>query len=212
MPFECEICGRKMNTTASYNAHKKTHKHYKCAICSENFNQKMKYMTHMGIHETGKVLTCNICGKQFGRSSNFYNHQRIHLGIKKFKCYICGHAFVKAANLDAHLLIHCDSDQPSSSKGEHEEPTANMAEKSNEVARNLIHNESSQFESSGSVGAVVGQQNKQSIETKSIPSENIFNDCQKTTAEAYSEDVDSDDLLFDNSQQTYSSYDSMYSL
>lgn len=79
-----------MNTTASYNAHIKTHKDFKCEICNETFNQKIKYMSHMGTHETGKVLECNICGKKFGRSSNFYNHQRIHMGIKKFKCYICG--------------------------------------------------------------------------------------------------------------------------
>lgn len=98
-----------MNTTASYNAHIKTHKDFKCEICNETFNQKIKYMSHMGTHETGKVLECNICGKKFGRSSNFYNHQRIHMGIKKFKCYICGNGFIKAANLDAHLLIHCES-------------------------------------------------------------------------------------------------------
>lgn len=106
-PYECKICGLKVNTTASYNAHMKTHKNFKCEICNEIFNQKIKYMSHMGMHETGKVLECNICGKKFGRSSNFYNHQRIHMGIKKFKCYICGHGFVKAANLDTHLLIHC---------------------------------------------------------------------------------------------------------
>lgn len=38
--------------SASYNAHKKTHKDFKCAICNENFNQKIKYMSHMGMHET----------------------------------------------------------------------------------------------------------------------------------------------------------------
>lgn len=51
-PFECQICGLRVNTTASFNAHKKTHKDFKCEICNEIFNQKIKYMSHMGMHET----------------------------------------------------------------------------------------------------------------------------------------------------------------
>lgn len=51
-PFECQICGLRVNTTASFNAHKKTHKDFKCEICNETFNQKIKYMSHMGMHET----------------------------------------------------------------------------------------------------------------------------------------------------------------
>lgn len=135
-----------MNTTASYNAHLKTHKDFKCEICHETFNQKIKYMSHMGMHETGKVLECNICGKKFGRSSNFYNHQRIHLGIKKFKCYICGNAFVKAANLDVHLSSHCESnkagilnepnknDSPGNIKINQKSETSHIAEKGKDNA------------------------------------------------------------------------------
>lgn len=55
-PFECQICGLRVNTTASFNAHKKTHKDFKCEICNETFNQKIKYMSHMGMHETVRTF------------------------------------------------------------------------------------------------------------------------------------------------------------
>lgn len=211
-----------MNTTASYNAHIKTHKDFKCAICNETFNQKMKYMSHMGMHETGKVLECNICGKKFGRSSNFYNHQRIHLGIRKFKCYICGQGFVKAANLDAHLLIHCDTDEMASTNSctvvaVEQSPIASTSATQIDMARKSDKDVAS---TSVSLGTANDDRDK-IVEDKSY--DRILFGTGDDMSAHESDDNDSvgatnkykfepGEFLFDNTQQTFSSYDSMYSL
>lgn len=204
-----------MNTTASYNAHIKTHKDFKCAICNETFNQKMKYMSHMGMHETGKVLECNICGKKFGRSSNFYNHQRIHLGIRKFKCYICGQGFVKAANLDAHLLIHCDTDGMASTSSCTVEAVEHSPIASTSATQMDVIGKSDTDVASTAVSLDASNDDHDKIVDGKSYDRILFGTGDDVSPHE-SDDNDSvganDMFLFDNTQQTFSSYDSMYSL
>lgn len=103
--FICSYCGKIASTKANLNSHVATHGDFRCELCDLNFDQKLKFRSHMLIHETGKTIECKICGKKFGRSSNFYNHQRIHLGLTKFKCQICGSGFIKESNLETHYSM-----------------------------------------------------------------------------------------------------------
>lgn len=86
-PFECDLCGLKLNSRSSFTNHLRV-KHK----LSEN---------------AAKIVPCHLCDKIFG-SKMILNRHFIsqHCSESQFICHVCAKGFKTSSRLKQHLIIH----------------------------------------------------------------------------------------------------------
>lgn len=103
--FQCESCGKKFKSEATYHHHLKMHQadfDHKCEICDARFKSIHYLRGHMKVHSDVKDYVCSICSQAFKRKEQLRRHLRMHEGIR-FGCPLCpGVSFMDKGYLKEH--------------------------------------------------------------------------------------------------------------
>lgn len=106
----CQICGKILSSSATFNVHMMTHTQQKdivCPICDRRFYIKQQLKIHMeSIHEK-KDFVCNICGLKCRWRKSLRRHMLLHDDNPyKHKCTYCDKAFARPNQLRYHVMKH----------------------------------------------------------------------------------------------------------
>ncbi|EDS30187.1 conserved hypothetical protein [Culex quinquefasciatus] len=106
----CQVCGKILSSSATFNVHMMTHTNQKdiaCPICDKKFYVKQQLKIHMeSIHEK-KDFVCNICGLKCRWRKSLRRHMLLHEDNPyKHKCTYCDKAFARPNQLRYHVMKH----------------------------------------------------------------------------------------------------------
>lgn len=106
----CQICGKILSSSATFNVHMMTHTQQKdivCPICDRRFYVKQQLKIHIeSIHEK-KDFVCNICGLKCRWRKSLRRHMLLHDDNPyKHKCTYCDKAFARPNQLRYHVMKH----------------------------------------------------------------------------------------------------------
>lgn len=106
----CQICGKILSSSATFNVHMMTHTQQKdivCPICDRRFYVKQQLKIHIeSIHEK-KDFVCNICGLKCRWRKSLRRHMLLHdENPYKHKCTYCDKAFARPNQLRYHVMKH----------------------------------------------------------------------------------------------------------
>ncbi|XP_026739444.1 zinc finger protein 567-like isoform X2 [Trichoplusia ni] len=111
-PFPCPTCTRSFHTELALKNHNwvhtcetKTDKQYKCNTCSESFEYKYNFISHLKEHRANGL--CQICGRMFRSEKTYVAHMSVHLpSTTSFTCKICGRSYNTWGGLKTHSVTH----------------------------------------------------------------------------------------------------------
>ncbi|XP_058467342.1 zinc finger protein weckle-like [Malaya genurostris] len=106
----CQVCGKILSSSATFNVHMMTHTQQKdivCPICDKRFYVKQQLKIHIeSIHEK-KDFVCNICGLKCRWRKSLRRHMLLHDDNPyKHKCTYCDKAFARPNQLRYHVMKH----------------------------------------------------------------------------------------------------------
>ncbi|XP_041082439.1 zinc finger protein 574 isoform X2 [Polyodon spathula] len=107
--FECQTCGKRLNSPANLRLHELAHtgvRPFKCSQCPKGFTNKASLSLHERRHWGLSPHKCAECGKSFVSASGLSLHQRIHTGERPYPCPECGKRFRQATHLREHRRTH----------------------------------------------------------------------------------------------------------
>ena len=132
-PFNCNICGKKMQSYSQLKKHQTKRKSYKCELCEFSTHLPYSLTAHKRTHEIHKCDQCNFstdrfhyltrhkkihanekdskfkcewCGYRTQWLTNFVTHKRIHTGEKPFKCSFCDYRARRKGDVKVHEMKH----------------------------------------------------------------------------------------------------------
>ncbi|EDV58052.1 zinc finger protein weckle [Drosophila erecta] len=76
--FECNICGKKLQTRAILNKHKYVHteeRRFKCEVCGSGCKNSTALKIHLLGHTGLRPYVCKYCGKAFASNTNCRSHK-----------------------------------------------------------------------------------------------------------------------------------------
>uniref|UniRef100_A0A6P4DXK8 Zinc finger protein weckle n=1 Tax=Drosophila rhopaloa TaxID=1041015 RepID=A0A6P4DXK8_DRORH len=76
--FECDICGKKLQTRAILNKHKYVHieeRRFKCEVCGSGCKNSTALKIHLLGHTGLRPYVCKYCGKAFASNTNCRSHK-----------------------------------------------------------------------------------------------------------------------------------------
>lgn len=76
--YECEICGKKLQTRAIWNKHKYVHtneRRFKCSICGTATKHSTALKVHLLSHAGFRPYACKYCNKAFASGANCRDHK-----------------------------------------------------------------------------------------------------------------------------------------
>lgn len=111
--FECDDCGKQLNSRANLKRHKMVHtgeKPYECDVCTKSFASKSQLTLHYRVHTGEKPYQCDVCDKKFSSRTILTRHMQVHSKEKSYACDDCGKCFSLKSNLSRHKqVLHADS-------------------------------------------------------------------------------------------------------
>ncbi|XP_045502794.1 zinc finger protein 678 [Colias croceus] len=108
--FECDHCGKVMNSRASISKHLEIHgdKKYLCGVCGYRTYTIEVMRRHTLTHVDNKPYKCNSCDRSFIQRSLLVRHLEKHIG---FTCKICLQRFDDKNELIRHKHSHKSDDE-----------------------------------------------------------------------------------------------------
>lgn len=76
--YECDICGKKLQTRAIWNKHKYVHtneRRFKCSICGTATKHSTALKVHLLSHAGFRPYACKYCNKPFASGANCRDHK-----------------------------------------------------------------------------------------------------------------------------------------
>lgn len=119
--LECNICGKRLNSSANLRLHQLSHglgpgrprgsaasaaKSHPCLVCGKQFVSASSVTLHQRVHTGERPYPCSICGKRFRQNAHLREHLRTHSGERPFRCEFCDKAFVQSMHLSEHRRTH----------------------------------------------------------------------------------------------------------
>lgn len=106
-PYECDVCGKKFNTTNYLKSHKLLHsgdRPFVCPIteCAKSFTQSATLRVHMKVHTGEKPHVCDYCHRSFATSGDLTKHVRTHTQERPYKergCHLTSKFDLQGATL-----------------------------------------------------------------------------------------------------------------
>ncbi|XP_053276113.1 zinc finger protein 502 [Pleuronectes platessa] len=107
--FKCMLCSEEFNDFLKFKFHSRTHtgdKRFKCGTCGKGFKCQSNHISHMRTHSGERPHNCVTCGKTFTRRADLRRHNRTHTGEKPYSCIFCGNKFSHHSSLTNHVRVH----------------------------------------------------------------------------------------------------------
>uniref|UniRef100_A0A1B6DV86 C2H2-type domain-containing protein n=1 Tax=Clastoptera arizonana TaxID=38151 RepID=A0A1B6DV86_9HEMI len=117
-PFICQLCPKRFKSKQTLDVHHKIHTNrllsiYKCNVCQENFNTKIRLTRHKIREHSGyRPFTCHLCRKPFIFKSQLTSHIKEHKIVKPFSCPKCHKSYMRQGHLISHIKLHCSDYVP----------------------------------------------------------------------------------------------------
>ncbi|KAM8706448.1 hypothetical protein ACLKA7_010683 [Drosophila subpalustris] len=105
-PFVCAVCSTGFKNKARLRVHSKTHEkpNYECNICGKKLQTRRTWNMHKVVHSEDRKFKCDVCDALFKRSKTLKRHLLTHTGLRPFACNYCEQAFRCNSNLRIHKL------------------------------------------------------------------------------------------------------------
>ncbi|KAK7886844.1 hypothetical protein WMY93_026465 [Mugilogobius chulae] len=120
--LDCNICGKKLNSSANLRLHKLSHfavsparsrcapgkrpKAHQCPVCGKQFVSSSGVALHQRVHTGERPFPCQVCGKRFRQNTHLREHLRTHSGERPFSCDVCHKSFIQSMHLAEHRRTH----------------------------------------------------------------------------------------------------------
>ncbi|CAL1610414.1 unnamed protein product [Knipowitschia caucasica] len=120
--LDCNICGKKLNTSANLRLHRLSHfalgparqrpapgkrpKAHQCPDCGKQFVSSSGVALHQRVHTGERPFPCQVCGKRFRQNTHLREHLRTHSGERPFTCEVCHKSFIQSMHLAEHRRTH----------------------------------------------------------------------------------------------------------
>ncbi|XP_034663640.1 zinc finger protein weckle [Drosophila subobscura] len=105
-PFECPVCKAGFKNRARLKVHRQIHEDpsFECNICGKKLQTRRTWNMHKVVHKEERNLKCDVCGALFKRSKTLKTHLLGHTGLRPYVCNYCGKTFACNANCRSHKL------------------------------------------------------------------------------------------------------------
>ncbi|XP_068157442.1 zinc finger protein weckle [Drosophila tropicalis] len=105
-PFQCDVCQAGFKNKARLKIHHQIHEepHFECDICGKRLQTRRTWNMHKVVHNEERKLKCEVCGALFKRSKTLKTHLLSHTGLRPYVCQYCGKTFACNANCRSHKL------------------------------------------------------------------------------------------------------------
>ncbi|XP_063055895.1 zinc finger protein 62 homolog [Engraulis encrasicolus] len=121
-PYQCDVCGKILNSKYSLTAHKQLNSDEKphackrekvthqCDVCGKILSKKESLISHKRLHTGERPYACKQCDRAFRHHSNFMKHQITHSATRpRFECDVCGKQVLAKKSLIMHKSLHADT-------------------------------------------------------------------------------------------------------
>ncbi|KAL7730248.1 hypothetical protein ACLKA6_016514 [Drosophila palustris] len=105
-PFVCAVCSTGFKNKARLRVHYQIHEepNYECNICGKKLQTRRTWNMHKVVHSEDRKFKCDVCDALFKRSKTLKRHLLTHTGLRPYVCNYCGQTFTCNANCRIHKL------------------------------------------------------------------------------------------------------------
>ncbi|EDW84897.2 uncharacterized protein Dwil_GK14368 [Drosophila willistoni] len=105
-PCVCPICNAAFKNKARLRVHSQTHGEpsYQCNICGKKLQTRAILNKHKYVHSEERRFKCEVCGTGCKNSTALKVHLLSHAGLRPYVCKYCGKAFASNTNCRSHKL------------------------------------------------------------------------------------------------------------
>ncbi|EDV94727.1 zinc finger protein weckle [Drosophila grimshawi] len=103
-PFVCALCNAAFKNKKRLNIHSQTHGEpsYECEICGKKLQTRAIWNKHKVVHTNERRFECTICGTAIKNSTALKIHLLSHTGLRPYTCKYCDKDFACGANCREH--------------------------------------------------------------------------------------------------------------
>ncbi|XP_034127759.1 zinc finger protein weckle isoform X2 [Drosophila guanche] len=105
-PCICHVCNAAFKNKARLRVHLQTHgaPSFECNVCGKKLQTRAILNKHKYVHTDERRFKCDICGLGSKNSTAMKIHLLSHTGLRPYVCKYCGKAFASNTNCRAHKL------------------------------------------------------------------------------------------------------------
>ncbi|XP_064549632.1 zinc finger protein weckle-like [Drosophila montana] len=105
-PFVCPLCNAAFKNRKRLNIHSQTHGEpsYECEICGKKLQTRAIWNKHKSVHTNERRFKCSICGTATKNSTALKIHLLSHTGLRPYTCKYCNKDFASGANCRDHKI------------------------------------------------------------------------------------------------------------
>ncbi|XP_017142852.1 zinc finger protein weckle [Drosophila miranda] len=105
-PCICHVCNAAFKNKARLRVHLQTHgaPSFECNVCGKKLQTRAILNKHKYVHTDERRFRCDICGLGSKNSTAMKIHLLSHTGLRPYVCKYCGKAFASNTNCRAHKL------------------------------------------------------------------------------------------------------------
>ena len=110
--YKCDLCSHEFEGRETIKAHMLQHNNLKphyCTRCDLYFVLARNMRSHLVKHEEEDPLVCQLCNELFQTIEGLKNHNMTHQEYFPYKCSICNRGFQTQVTLNMHLRFHTKS-------------------------------------------------------------------------------------------------------
>ncbi|XP_034663641.1 zinc finger protein weckle isoform X1 [Drosophila subobscura] len=103
-PCICHVCNAAFKNKARLRVHLQTHgaPSFECNVCGKKLQTRAILNKHKYVHTDERRFKCDICGLGSKNSTAMKIHLLSHTGLRPYVCKYCGKAFASNTNCRAH--------------------------------------------------------------------------------------------------------------
>ncbi|XP_034487858.1 zinc finger protein weckle-like isoform X2 [Drosophila innubila] len=105
-PFACPVCNASFKNQKRLKIHSQSHgtPKYECEICGKKLQTRAIWNKHKYVHTNERRFKCSICGTAVKNSTALKVHLLSHTGLRPYACKYCNKAFASGVNCRDHKI------------------------------------------------------------------------------------------------------------